>query len=346
MRTRRILCAGGLLLCLGASAHVQIIWHLASAYPPDSFHGENLARFANDVQSRSGGRLRIIVHANAYEHKSAEIKGDVHSGRSQAGEILLTQHADEAPVYALDGLPFLARGYQEACKLYRAQKHVLQARLADQGMQLLYAVPWPPQGIFANKAIDSISDFKGLRFRAYSPVTSRIARLAGAEPVTMQQAELAQILAVAAGADDGQSVLATGIIDAFISSAATGFDAKAYQYFTKFYHVQAWLPKNAVIVNQAALGALSSGTRTAVLEAAAEAETRGWALSELTDQCYRQKLRDHGMTVLQPTLTLDTGLAEIGRRMLAEWLQGAGPEGEAIIDAYRREQPTVGSPSE
>jgi len=337
MHTRRILLAGGLLLCLGASAHVQTTWHLASAHPSSSFHGENLTRFARDVQARTGGRLRIIVHAPADPHTSADIKGDVHSRRVQAGEILLTRYANEAPVYALDGLPFLARGYQEACKLYRAQKHKLQAQLAREGMELLYAVPWPPQGIFANKAIDRVGDLKGLRFRAYSPVTSRIAELAGAQPVTMQLAELAQILAVGARADNGESVLATGIIDAFISSAATGFDAKAYQYFTKFYHVQAWLPKNAIIVNQSALSALSGDTRAALRAAAAAAETRGWHLSELTDQCYRQKLRDHGMTVLQPTLQLDTGLAEIGERMLSEWLHGAGPEGRAIIDAYHRQ---------
>lgn len=91
---------------------------------------------------------------------------------------------------------------------------------------------------------------KGLKWRAYSPVTAKIAELVGAQPVTVQQAELAQ-------------AMATGVIDSYMSSGSTGFDTKTYEYIKKFYDTEAWLPKNAVLVNKKAFDALDPATQQA-----------------------------------------------------------------------------------
>ena len=47
-----------------------------------------------------------------------------------------------------------------------------------------------------------------------------------------------------------------------MSSASTGYDTKTYEYIKKFYDTQAWLPKNAVIVNKKAFDALDPPRRT------------------------------------------------------------------------------------
>ncbi len=229
-------------------------WDLPSAYPASNLHTQNLEQFVKDVSALSGGELNITLHSNASLYKAPEIKRAVQGNQAQIGEILLTNFANEDPVYALDGLPFLATGYDAAWKLYQAQKDLLNKKLATQGMTLLYTVAWPPQGIFANKDIKTVADLKGVKWRAYSPVTARIAELVGAQPVTIQQSELAQ-------------AMATGVVNAFMTSGSTGWDTKTYEYIKKFYDTQAWLPKNAIIVNNKALAALDDKSRKALLQA-------------------------------------------------------------------------------
>ena len=225
----------GLAVTLAAGAFAQTKWDLPAAYPASNFHTENLEQFAKDVDKLSGGKLKITVHANASLYKAPEIKRAVQQGQAQLGEILLVNFENENPLYGLDGVPFLATGYGDAMKLYKAQKPALEKLLASQGMRLLYTVPWPPQGIYTNRTLNSAADMKGLKWRAYSPATAKIAELVGAQPVTVQASEVSQ-------------ALATGVVDSYMSSGSTGYDSKTYEHIHNWYNTQAWLPKNAVIM--------------------------------------------------------------------------------------------------
>lgn len=297
-------------------------WDLPTAYPASNLHTENLQQFVKDVKEQSGGELDIQLHINASLFKAPEIKRAVQSNQAQAGEILLTNYANEDPIYALDGLPFLATGYDAAWKLYQAQKPVLSKKLESQGMMLLFTVAWPPQGIYANNEINSVGDLKGLKWRAYSPVTARIAELVGAQPVTIQQAELAQ-------------AMATGVVNAFMTSGSTGWDTKVYEYMKRFYDTQAWLPKNAILVNKKAFDALDQKSKDALLKAAEAAEKRGWELSREKTQWYLDNLSKNGMEIVKPSQELMNGLDKVGQTMLAEWLDKAGADGKQVIDGYR-----------
>lgn len=304
------------------NAQAATKWDLPSAYPASNLHTQTLEQFVADVKKRSGGELDITLHNNASLYKAPEIKRAVQGNQAQIGEILLTNFANEDPIYALDGLPFLATGYDASWKLYQAQKELLNKKLGAQGMVLLYSVAWPPQGIYANKEVNKVDDLKGVKWRAYSPVTARIAELVGAQPVTIQQSELAQ-------------AMATGVVEAFMTSGSTGWDTKVYEYMKRFYDTQAWLPKNAVIVNKKAFDALSDKSKKALLEAGAEAEKRGWALSQEKTGWYLKQLADNGMQIVTPTPELMSGLSKVGETMLKEWLDRAGPDGQKVIDAYR-----------
>src|SRR5690554_145910 len=304
------------------NAQAATKWDLPSAYPASNLHTQNLEQFVKDVKELSGGELDITLHSNASLYKAPEIKRAVQGNQAQIGEILLTNYANEDPIYALDGLPFLATGYDAAWKLYQAQKDLLNKKLASQGMTVLYTVAWPPQGIFANKDIKKVDDLKGVKWRAYSPVTARIAELVGAQPVTIQQSELSQ-------------AMATGVVDAFMTSGSTGWDTKTYEYIKKFYDTQAWLPKNAVIVNQKAFDSLDDKSKKAVLQAGADAEKRGWALSEEKTQWYLDNLAKNGMEIIKPSAELMSGLDKVGDTMLTEWIERSGSDGKQVIDAYR-----------
>ena len=168
----------GLLAVSSFFAAAQAVkWDLPAAYPANNFHTENLMQFADDVDKATGGKLKITVHSNASLFKAPEIKRAVQGGQAQIGEVLLVNFQNEWQPYGIDGIPFLADSYASAMKLYKASKPALEKKLGEQGMMLLYTVPWPPQGIYVNKPISSAADLKGVKWRAYSPATARVAGL-------------------------------------------------------------------------------------------------------------------------------------------------------------------------
>jgi len=308
-------------LAFGAAAQTK--WDLPAAYPANNFHTENLSQFAADVDKATAGKLKITVHANASLFKANEIKRAVQGGQAPIGEVLLVNFENENPIYGADGIPFLAASYPESKKLAAAQKPVLDKLLGAQGMMLLYTVPWPPQGIYVNKEIASVADMRGLKWRAYSPATAKIAELIGAQPVTIQAAELSQ-------------ALATGVVNSYMSSGSTGYDSKTYESIKYWYDTQAWLPKNAVIVNKKSFEALDKPAQDAVVKAAADAEARGWKLSQEKNDWYKKALADKGMKIVEPPAKLTADLKQVGGVMLADWEKKAGADGAAVISAYRK----------
>lgn len=315
-----VLAAG---LGFSSAAQAQTRWDLPAAYPATNFHSVNLAQFAADVDQFSGGKLKITVHPGASLFKAPEIKRAVQGGQAQIGEILLAAYQNEWQMFGADGLPFLATSYDESWKLYQAQKPILQRKLNEQGMMLLYTVAWPPQGIYSKKPLASAADLRGAKWRAYSPATSRIAELVGAQPVTVQAAELSQ-------------ALATGVVEANMTSGATGVDSKLYEHLKFYYDVQAWLPKNAIIVNKRAFDALDAPTRDAVTKAAAAAEQRGWDASKKVNTDTLQILKNNGMAVEPPSAQLKADMQKVGETMVKEWLDKAGPEGAELMQAFRK----------
>ena len=327
MRASRVLAASAVFVAISSFttgvAFAQTKWDLPTAYPASNFHTENIQQFAADVEKASGGKLKIQVHANAALFKAPEIKRAVQGNQAQAGEVLLVNFENENPLFGADGIPFLATSYADSMKLYRAQKPALEKLLGTQGIRLLFTVPWPPQGIYTNKTLNSAADMKGLKWRAYSPSTSKIAELVGAQPMTVQASEVSQ-------------ALATGVIDSYMSSGATGWDSKTYEHIKNWYDTQAWLPKNAIIVNASAFDALDKPTQDAVLKAAADAEARGWKLSQEKNQWYVDQLKSKGMNIITPGPQLVADLKKVGDTMIADWVKKAGAEGQAVVDAYKK----------
>jgi TRAP-type transport system periplasmic protein len=306
-----------------AVASAQTKWDMPTPYAATNFHTENVVQFAADVEKATGGKLKIQVHPNASLFKAPEIKRAVQGGQAQIGEILLSGYSNEDPVFGTDSVPFLATSYDDARKLWNASRKATEERFAKQGMMILYTVPWPPQGIYSSKPLNSVADMKGLKMRSYNPATSRIAELAGAQPVTIQAAELAQ-------------AFATGAVNANITSGATGYDTKAWEVVKNYYDTQAWIPKNAVFVNKQAFDALDKPTQAALLKCAKEAEERGWKTSQEKNKWYLEQLTKNGMSVQPPSAQLAGDFKKIGQAMTDEWIKAAGNDGRAIVDAYRK----------
>ena len=314
--------ASAVLFC-GSVVQAQQKWDMPTGYPGNNFHTENIRQFVADVDQASGGKLKITVHDGGSLFKANEIKRAVQGGQADIGEIIISGFSNEDPMFGIDSIPFLATGYPAAQKLWSASKAATEARLAKQGIKVLYSVAWPPQGIFSAKPISSAADLKGVKWRAYNPNTSRIAQLVGAQPVTIQAAELTQ-------------ALATGAVTAFMTSGATGYDSKVWEQVKYYYDVRAWLPKNLVIVSRKAFDALDKPSQEAVLKAAAAAEERGWKLSAEKNDWYKEQLIKNGMKVESGSEQLLADFKKIGLTMIGDWTTQTGAEGQAIVDAFRK----------
>ena len=298
-------------------------WDMPLPYPDTNFHTKNTRIFAEDVKKLTDGKLSINIHSGASLFKMPEIKRAVRTSQAQLGEILLSAYGNENPVFEADGIPFLAVGYDNAWKLYQAQKPVLEKLLAEEGLKLLYASPWPGQDLFNQTELKTLADMKGVKFRAYNAATARLAELMGAVPTTVQYAEVPQ-------------AFSTGLVSSMLTSAATGVDVKAWEFLKVVYTTSAMHPKNAIFVNQKAFDGLAKPLQDAILKAAADAEKRIWEASKVEAQATVKALGDNGMKVLAPSAGLQAELQKIGDTMVKEWVEKAGANGKTIVDSYNK----------
>ena len=312
--------AAPFLAVRGAAAQTR--WQMATPYSDGNFHTRNIRAFLDEVQAGSAGRFAVQLHSNASLLPMPQIKRGVQTGQVQLGEILLTAYANEDPFFDADAIPQLVITQAQAKKLADLQKPFIEARLQRQGMQLLYMVPWPRSGLYSQTPMTSLDQLRGMRFRTFSPTTNRFAALIGANPTLVQSAELAQ-------------AFATGIVQAQITSAATGVDTSAWDYARVFSPLGFSMTKNAVFVSRREFMALPEDVRALMLAAAARAETRGYEMQAEAQATTERTLGERGMTIVQPSEEMLAGLLRISATMTDEWIVRAGEDGRRLIDAYR-----------
>ena len=313
--------AGAFALAAGA-AQAQTKWDMPTPYPDGNFHTVNIKQFIEDVKKATAGQIDINVHANQSLIKHPDMLRAVSTGQVNIAEFLLGQFGNEEPVFNADNIPFLAAGYDNAWKLYQAQKPALERKLQGRGLRLLYSVAWPGQGIYTKVALKTVDDLKGQKIRTYSPVTARLFELLGASPAVIQASEIPQ-------------AFATGTISGMITSSATGSDSKAWEFVKNYYMTNAMHPKNVVAVNNRAFQGLPAAQQQALVAAAAAAEKRGWGLSREREASANKALADNGMTVHKPDAAMMAAYGKVGEAMLGDWLKSTGADGEAIVRAYR-----------
>lgn len=318
----RTIVAAALLSGFAGTATAET-WNMATPYPESNFHAQNHLQFAKDVKAATNGALEIVVHANGSLIPHAEIRNAVRNGTVPMGEFLLSRLSNENPIYEIDMVPFFVTDYPRAKRLWQVTKERIQNLLARQNIQVLYAVPWPNNGIYANKELRTIDDFRGLKFRSYTSTTERFAQLTGAVPTQVEIPDIAQ-------------AFATGRVESMITSAATGVNISAWDFVKRYYDTKSYLGKNVVIVSKKKFDGLSKDVQQAVLKAAAVAEERGWKMSADDDKNMAAKLAKGGVIVEKPTPALEASLQKIGTQMLDDWLTKAGTEGKAIVDELGR----------
>lgn len=308
---------------LASPAALAEKWNMPTRSNERNYFTRNILQFSEEVKKGSDGKVEIVVHPEDSLVKQPEVKRAVQTGQVQIGEFLMSLHSNESALFGTDAVPFLATSNADSAKLLQVMRPLLEERLKKQGMRLLFAVPWPFNSFYSGKEIRSVSDFKGVKFRAFNPVTGRLAELMGATPVTVQQSEVPQ-------------AFSTGVIQAMITSPATGVDTQAWDFVKYFYDVRAMAPWNLTVVNERMFSRLDKKSQDAILAASKAAEERGWKMQSEESGKLIDMLRSKGMQVREPSPALMDELKKIGDQLIAEWAKAAGEDGPKVLDQYRK----------
>lgn len=302
-------------------AWAQAEWRLATGYSTGSFQTENIRLFAQDVQAATAGRLRIAVHPANSLVPAAQIRPEVEAGKVQAGEVIMSSLAAQMPLAEADSVPFIVGSYADARRLWTYQRPLIEKEFERHGLVVLYAVPWPAQGLYTRQPVRTTRDLKGLSMRTYNATTERIAELVGARPVNVAMTDVGK-------------ALAEGRFETMVTSSVTGAENKVSAHLKYFYAIYAWMPKNIVFVNRSAFDALAPADRDALRRAAGAAEARGWAMSEAADRQALAQLQKEGMTIETTPLELRQELRRHGERFSIEWLRKVPKEANLLFVPY------------
>jgi len=297
-------------------------WDLPMAYSATNFHSVTGEQFAECVTTGTGGELTIQTHPGGSLYAGGEIKRAIQTGQVNIGERLLSGHQNEDALFGFDSVPFLATSFEDSERLWELAKGPLTEILEEQNLHLLYSVPWPAQGLYFDREVNTLADAKNLKFRAYNTASARMAELAGMLPVQIEAAEISQ-------------AFATGVAQGMVSSGSTGYDRKVWESLSHYYSVNAWLPRNYMLVNKEAWEGLDETTQNVINGCSSIAEYAGdWRSIQYNEFTVGQ-LAANGMTTGPASAEMQEELKAIGATMTEEWLETAGDRGRALVEAFR-----------
>ena len=299
-------------------------WDMHIAWPSGNFHTKGVVMFADMVAKKTGGDLEIVVHpGGALGFKGQEVLGAVRSGTLPIAELLMGNARGDDPIFGLTSVPLLVKSYDEAWKLYQIAKPYYEEALAKHNAKLLYAVPWPPSGIYTKKLLTSPADFKGLKIRTYDANSAEFVTQLGGQGIAIPFSEL-------------YTALSTGLVNGVLTSTQTGVDAKLWEVTSYFHRINYAFPLNMVIVNKQAFDKLPADQQQAVLDAAAEVEAFQWKASQKADLVSEIALKTHGMKIVKDiTPKLQSAMEAAAQKILDKWMAEAGPKAKEVLDAFQ-----------
>lgn len=313
--------SASLLAATGARAQ-GARWQAASGFGDGNYHTRNLREFLAEVATATNGGVQTTLHSNGSLLPQPQIKRGVQTGQVQIGEILLTAYGNEDAIFDADAVPGLVQNLDDARKLAAVQAPFIEARLARQGLMLLYMAPWPQVAITANQPLSDPAALRGLRIRTYSPISTRLAALLGAQGTLIVAPEVPQ-------------AFATGIIQAQLTTAPVAADTAVWDYSRYFINASIATSKNAVFVSRRAFDALPEAHRAAILAAARAAEARGWRLAAEAQAEAEARMTARGVQVIPASPELRAAIRRAGETMVEEWATRAGEDGRRMLAAYR-----------
>lgn len=319
--------AAGLAFSVGGAQAQEYSWDLANEYGQSSIMGVGDEVFIAAVNEASGGAMRITAHYDgAIGYKSVDQFDAVGNGALDMADTVMGSIAGIEPMFLLSSLPFIAASYDDARVLWEVARPHYEEIFDQHNQVLLWATPWPPSGIWANAPIISIEDLQPLKVRAWDPSGVRTMANTGATAVQVSWA-------------DTVPQLASGAINAVLTSADGGVSVKFWEFLDHFTAVNYSMALNMTHMNRDLFESLTDEQRQIILDAAAKAEDAAWEELEVRVAENFADMRANGVTIIEDVSPeLIEGLRKAGDEVYADWLSKVGDKGQSILDEYNQKR--------
>jgi TRAP-type C4-dicarboxylate transport system substrate-binding protein len=326
MSIARTLAVVAFIALPGASAAAQpVTLDLVNEYPASAMSSEADAFFAAAVERRANGRVTIhpIPDAKSGLRSREQLKAVSDNRYAMANSVAGTL-GDEDPAFLLSSLPFLTATMTDARILYELALPLYEQLFAERKQKLLYAMPWPPSGIWSAAPLDSLAALKALKIRTYDDAgTNVLARIATSATIV--------------SFSDLTPKLESGEINAVLSSGDGGAGRQLWKYLRRFSSINYAVPLSFASISLAAWETLDEDARAALTEAARETAERQWTvLATRLDENFR-RMRANGVTIDEkPPVEVMDALRAAADASIADWLARAGPQAKLIYETYRK----------
>lgn len=314
------LAAGIAMAFIGHGAYAATTLTMATEYPATSMPGQGVSTFAELVRAKSAGNVVIDTSFDAAKGiKSGDMIDAVQAGKVDAGDAFAGALAAKYPLFGVSSLPFLADSLSKARNLNKAARPAYEKLLAAHGQKLLYTTPWPASGIWSKQKLDSVAALKRLNIRTYDATSQEVMRSAGAQ---------AQNISFA----DAMPRIASGEVNAVLSSGDGGAGRKLWEYLPHFAEINYAMPISVATMNLKAYEALDARSRKAIDQAAAQTEAEQWKRIEGRLQQNYANMRKNGVainTAVPPAVL--KALKDASADAINAWKTAAGPEAAAIV---------------
>jgi len=322
------------LTCLGvvaflgiadAEAAAKTVLDVAMVWPEDNYHTKNAKRFAAEVEKATNGNVVLKIHSGGdLGLKGPELLRSVRDGIVPMAHMLITQQVGDAPFLGIESLPFLTRSFKDEEILLKHAWPEYEKIAAKFNQKFLYAVPWPGQGVFANKEINSAADLKGLIIRTIDQNGTKFFAALGAAPVQMPWGEVLP-------------ALATGAIKGVTTSSSSGVDGSLWELVSHFSRVNWQQSSDIMSINLNSWKALSESDRKAIEKVAARLQPEFWAAAAEMDERNTELLASKGMKVTTVSDAFARELEEAGKPIWQEFINKVGGSSKQIIADYLKE---------
>lgn len=319
------LMLAALALVAGWAPHAQAQqyqWKLQSLLNPGHMATDAEMWFAQEVEKRSGGRMKITVYSGAsLGFGGARIMTVVKDGLLETAEMWGAHTAGELRINELIELPGLVP-YDLALR-----KRIVQAMLpywerahGERGIVTLAVAQVEPRNIYTRKPIKSLADLKGMKIRAQGVVETDFTKVIGASPVTLSWEEV-------------YSALQQGVIDGYWVTDSVTFTSKLQEVVKYGWDVGFGGATWFLIANKRALESLPADLQKIVRDTAREAGERVWARVDSDSKDYRSRLLKAGMTFTKASdADMKIMLDKAQTLVWADWIQKGGPVAKEMMD--------------
>ena len=302
MNMRTTLISAALAVAALPAVAADVEWDVSVPWGASEFHSVNAVNFAKRVEEETGGSVKMTVHpGGALGIRANESLRAVEDGAVPMAEYALFQNVGDVALLGIESIPFLIEDYAQLRQMHELVRPLWEAELMDRNQKVLYIVPWPSQNFFTKEPVETIADLAGVRFRTYDANTATMIQRLGAVPLQMNNPDIIP-------------ALATGKLDAVMTSGSTAAAQKYWEFLNHTYNTNHLWASNAMVVNLDVWNELTQEQQDLIEGIAAEMEPGFWAISEAEHAKRMQQLIDNGMTVSAPS----TELAETMRMQTSD----------------------------